>query len=71
MLPEPPFTCMLITGEMCSGTTLIANYLNSQSGCVVYSDLLKGWFNETRKLGLPDLSAPLDPLRRTCWSRAW
>lgn len=53
------FTSLLVTGEMRSGTTLVANFLNSQSGCTVYADLLKGWFGEPGRLALSGLSAEL------------
>lgn len=58
------FTPLLITGEMRSGTTLVANFLNSQEKCVVYADLLKSWFNEPRKLGLESLTDKLSERQR-------
>jgi hypothetical protein len=54
------FVHLIITGEARSGTTLVANFLNSQQNCVVYSDLLSGWFRELRKLGLKSLLTELD-----------
>ncbi len=57
---ESNVTCLMVTGEMRSGTTLLANYLNSQANCLVYADLLKGWFSEQRKLKLKSITSPLN-----------
>ncbi len=62
--PDLLLTHLLITGEMRSGTTFLANFLNSQVGCSVYSDLLKSWLNEPAKLRLPTLSTALDPRQK-------
>ena len=61
-MPTPdtlPFRPLLITGEMRSGTTLAANFLDAQADCSVYPDLLKAWFSQIPALGITDVSKPL------------
>lgn len=50
---------LLITGEMRSGTTFLANFLNSQSKAVVYADMLVSLFMEAHQLGIRDIHKPL------------
>ncbi len=58
------FRAVLVTGMMRSGTTLVANFLNSQPGCVVYADLLRSLFAEAEGLGVLDLSRVLTERER-------
>lgn len=58
------YTPLLVTGEMRSGTTLVANLLNSQKDSVVYADLLRSLFLEAEGLGVKDLSLPLSERAR-------
>lgn len=53
------FTKVLITGEMRSGTTFLANFLNSQHGMVVYADMLVSLFMEAHSLGIQDIHKEL------------
>jgi hypothetical protein len=46
---------LLITGEMRSGTTFLANFLNSQEGMAVYADMLVSLFTEAHALGVQDI----------------
>lgn len=50
---------LLITGEMRSGTTFLANFLNSQQNMVVYADMLVRLFMEAHALGINDVHHPL------------
>jgi hypothetical protein len=50
---------LLITGEMRSGTTFLANFLNSQSKAVVYADMLVSLFKEAHLLGIIDINKAL------------
>lgn len=58
------FTPLLITGEMRSGTTLVANFLNSQKDCVVYSDVLHTLFREADRLDVKNLTHKLSERER-------
>lgn len=49
------FQSLIIIGEGRSGTTLVSNFLNSQDGCIVYSDLLKEWYLEHKRLGITSI----------------
>jgi hypothetical protein len=53
------FVPVLVTGEMRSGTTFVANYLNSQADCLVYADFLRSLFIEARHLPVEDVNAVL------------
>jgi hypothetical protein len=50
---------VLITGEMRSGTTFLANFLNSQEDTVVYADMLVSLFMEAHHLGISDIQVAL------------
>jgi hypothetical protein len=50
---------ILITGEMRSGTTFLANLLNTQANMMVYSDILLSLFMVGKARGITDLHAPL------------
>lgn len=52
-------TQLLITGEMRSGTTFLANWLNSQKGMVVHADMLLSLFMQGRALGIENIHQPL------------
>lgn len=43
---------LIITGEMRSGTTFLANLLNSQDEALVFSDMLLSLFSEAQALGI-------------------
>jgi len=53
------FQSLIIIGEGRSGTTLLSSFLNSQEGCIVYSDLLKYWYIEHKNLGITSIISPL------------
>jgi hypothetical protein len=53
------FVPVFITGEMRSGTTFVANYLNSQPDCLVYADFLRSLFIEARHLPVENVNAVL------------
>lgn len=59
------FTAVLVTGEMRSGTTLVANLLNPQHGCLVDADPLRSLFLEAEGLGVKNRSLPLSERGRT------
>lgn len=50
---------ILITGEMRSGTTFLANFLNSQENMVVYADMFVTLFMEAHQLGINDIHRKL------------
>lgn len=50
---------ILITGEMRSGTTFLANFLNSQKEAVVFADMLVSLFREAHSLGITDIHRSL------------
>lgn len=47
---------IFVTGEMRSGTTFIANLLNSQKNILLYSDSLLDLFKIGKKLGITDIN---------------
>lgn len=55
---------VLVTGEMRSGTTFTANFLNSQKNCIVYADFLRNLFVEARQLGIADINDSLSQRER-------
>jgi hypothetical protein len=50
---------LLITGEMRSGTTFLANFLNSQEQMVVYADMLVSLFMEAHALNIKNIKKDL------------
>lgn len=50
---------LLITGEMRSGTTFLANFLNTQTGAVVYADMLVSLFMEAHNMQINDINRSL------------
>lgn len=50
----------LVTGEMRSGTTFMANFLNSQEDIVCYADFVRTPFLISKKLGIKDYKQKLD-----------
>lgn len=55
---------VLITGEMRSGTTFLANFINSQEECVVYADFLRSIFANAEALNIENLDQPLTDRER-------
>jgi len=53
------FLKLIVGGEMRSGTTFLANFLNSQQGISVYADFLRSPIVEGRKLGITDIRRSL------------
>lgn len=51
---------VLITGYVRSGTTLLANFLNSQKDCLIYRDFLVSIFRTSRELGIKSFLTPLN-----------
>ena len=51
---------LLITGFMRSGTTFLANFLNSQNDCLIYRDFLLSIFRTARKLGVSSFLSNLN-----------
>lgn len=51
---------ILITGQLRTGTTLIANFLNSQEGCVIYRDFLGSIFEGLNILQIKSFNSVLD-----------
>lgn len=58
------FLPIMVAGERRSGTTLVANFLNSQRGFSVHSDLLRSLFSEAKRLGVASTNAPLSDRER-------
>ncbi len=58
------FLPVMVTGERRSGTTLVANFLNSQDGFSVHSDLLRSLFAEAQRLEITDAGKPLSERER-------
>tara|TARA_R110002073_G_scaffold74100_2_gene181055 strand:+ start:45486 stop:46412 length:927 start_codon:yes stop_codon:yes gene_type:complete len=54
----------MVTGERRSGTTLVANFLNSQEGFAVHSDLLRSLFAEAGRLQITDATKQLSERER-------
>ena len=50
---------LLITGQMRSGTTFLANFLNSQNNITVYSDFLRSLYLGGEKMKINDINAKL------------
>ena len=50
---------LLVTGEMRSGTTFIANFLNSQDNAIVYADMLVRLFMEAHALNIQEINQKL------------
>lgn len=50
---------LFITGQMRSGTTFLANFLNSQENMMVYSDFLRSLFLEGQKLKIDKINSEL------------
>lgn len=50
---------LLITGEMRSGTTFLANLLNSQEGIILYADILLSLFMEAHEMSIDEINRPL------------
>lgn len=50
---------LLITGEMRSGTTFCANFLNSQEDITLFADVLVSLFMEAHQLGVQDINRSL------------
>ena len=59
---------ILITGKMRSGTTFLANFLNSQVEGVIYSDFLRSPLILAPKLKIKDLTAPLSSIQKNILS---
>jgi len=55
---------ILVTGFMRSGTTFLANLLNSQEKCMVYQDFLHTLFRTSTALGIDSFLLPLDDRQR-------
>jgi hypothetical protein len=51
---------ILITGPTRTGTTLIANFLNAQEGCVIYRDFLGSIFEGLNRLQIKRFNSVLD-----------
>ncbi len=51
---------ILITGQLRKGTTFIANFLNSQEGCLVYRDFLGSIFEGLNKLQIKRFDSVLN-----------
>ncbi len=51
---------VLITGYMRSGTTFLANFLNSQEKCLIYRDFLVTIFRTSKNLRINSFLTPLD-----------
>ncbi len=60
----PSFLPVMVAGERRSGTTLVANFLNSQAGFTVHSDLLRTLFSEAARLGVSNVRQPLSDRER-------
>ena len=50
---------LLVSGKMRSGTTFLANFLNSQENLVVYSDFLRSIFTNIKQLSISDFTEKL------------
>lgn len=55
---------LLVTGYMRSGTTFLANLLNSQEGALVYRDFLVSLFRTSINIGIDHLTQPLSDEQR-------
>lgn len=55
---------LVITGQMRSGTTLLANFLNTHKDAMVYRDFLVTPFRVGRRLGVGSLDEPLGERER-------
>ncbi len=50
---------LIITGPMRSGTTLLANFLNTQDSCLVYRDFLRSVFEVSTRLKIHHFYTPI------------
>jgi Sulfotransferase domain len=62
--PVTSYQRLLVTGEMRSGTTFVANLLNSQVEAKVYADMLVTLFMEGHELNINDIKLPLDSQKK-------
>lgn len=50
---------VIITGQMRSGTTFVANLINSQDNCILYADFLNSIFDSCNSLKIKDFTKSL------------